>query len=344
MEELKTHIGYEKLCEKLNSDDVKFEHKPINTDLNATTTIASKGKMLARAWVEKNSFALKDPETGKHVCFAYETIEQGHSKVLRTIFDRSDDIKDACVFNADIDKIGNIYLNNNTQLLKTPDDDSKTSEQAILTPRFFQGTYLKNSVKFERQPNGNYIIRDSQKPQYALTSGRAGDNLPPEKKKVIGGFLLFKSDDEVAQEWELVPLKQFTDTVIGINIKRPKNFHEVANDETMATSRVEGLPENKAAREWIWMVKDYVWEMISTGKENVYKIKLIADDKPDMYLFYQEGQDRLITGGGGDEFEFVDKAPKYLKNVKSGKYVNITDDGEVVLQTNFAELAMCPLK
>ena len=63
-----------------------------------------------------------------------------------------------------------------------------------------------------------------------------------------------------------------------------------------------------------------------------------------MYLFYQEGQDRLITGGGGDEFEFVDKAPKYLKHVKSGKYVNVTNDGQVVLQSGFAELAMCPLK
>ena len=91
------------------------------------------------------------------------------------------------------------------------------------------------------------------------------------------------------------------------------------------------------------MVKDYVWEMIPTPKENVFKIKLVADDKPDMYLFYQQGQDKLITGGGGDEFEFVDKKPKYLKHVKTQKYVNVNDDGQVILQKGFAELAMCPL-
>ena len=61
-----------------------------------------------------------------------------------------------------------------------------------------------------------------------------------------------------------------------------------------------------------------------------------------MYLFYNSGQDKLITGAGGDEFEFIDKQPKYLKHVKTGKYVNVRDDGQVVLQPNFAELAMCP--
>ena len=119
---------------------------------------------------------------------------------------------------------------------------------------------------------------------------------------------------------------------------------EFANDETRADCFIEDLPNNNCPREWVWMVKDYVWEMIPTSKDNVFKIKLIADDKPDMYLFYQQGQDRLVTGRGGDEFEFIDKAPKYLKHVKSGKYVNVTNDGQVVLQSDFAELAMCPLK
>jgi len=344
MEKLETHVGYEKLCEKLNGGDIEFEHKQINTDLNSTTTIASKGRMLARAWVESDSFVLKDPETDKYVCFAHETVEQGPSEVLRTIFDRSDDIKNACVFNADLSKIGNIYLNNNTQLLRTPDDTNNKECQAIQTPRFFQGTYLNNNIKFERQPNGNYVIRDAQKPEYVLSSGKPGPHLKPDVFKKIAGFLLFTTKHETPQEWKIERLNKFTNNVIPISIKRPKNFNAVANDETTATSNVDGLPNNNVNREWIWMVKDYIWEMIPTPKENVFKIKLVADDKPDMYLFYQEGQDRLITGGGGDEFEFVDKAPKYLKHVKSGKYVNVTNDGQVVLQSGFAELAMCPLK
>ena len=334
MEKLQTHVGYEKLCEKLNSGDIEFEHKPINTDLNATTTIAAKDKMLARAWVEKNSFVLKDPKTDKYVSFDFETIEQGPNKVLRTVFDRSDDIKDACVFNADLDKDNNLYLNNNTQLLKTPENTKNVSCQAVPTPRFFQGTYLKNSIKFEKQPNGKYIIRAANEPNYVLTSGTAGDHLPPDKKKIIGGFILFKSDDATPQEWELIPLRKYADSVIAMNITRAGNFHAVATDETIATSNVEGLPNNVVGREWIWMVKDYIWEFIPTKKENIYIVKLVADDKPDTYLSYHPGQDKFITGGKS-EWEIANNG---LKHVKTGKWLNVSNTGELSLQDTVSKV------
>lgn len=346
MEKLKTHVGYEKLCEKLNSGDVEFKHKPIKMDLNATTTINSKGRMLARAWVENNSYALKDPETGKYVTLSTEIMDQAAGPALRTIFDRSDDIKDACIFNFDIDKVTNIYIQNSTKLLKTPANNDKLTEQAVPTPGFYQGSYLKNKVKFERKPNGRYVIRDTNHKDYVLTPGEANENIRKDKpdvyKKLIG-FVLFSKKRETPFEWELVPLRQFTNNIVPMNIKRPQNFYAVANDETIGISKVEGLPNNNTGREWIWMVKDYIWEMLPAhNKENVYKVKLVADDKPDLYLVYNQGQDKLITGGGGDEFEFIDKAPKYLKHVKTGKYVNVTDDGQVVLQSAMAELAMCP--
>lgn len=346
MEELETHVGYEKLCEKLNSGDVEFKHKPIKMDLNATTTINSKGRLLARAWVENNSYALKDPETGKYVTLSTEIMDQAAGPALRTIFDRSDDIKDACIFNFDIDKITNIYIQNSTKLLKTPTDNDKPTEQAVPTPGFYQGSYLKNKVKFERKPNGRYVIRDTNHKDYVLTPGEANENLRKDKpdvyKKLIG-FVLFSKKRETPFEWELVPLRQFTNNIVPMNIKRPQNFYAVANDETIGISNVEGLPNNNTGREWIWMVKDYIWEMVPVhNKENTYKIKLVADDKPDLHLVYIQGQNKLITGGGADEFEFIDKAPKYLKHVKTGKYVNVTDDGQVVLQDGFAELAMCP--
>jgi hypothetical protein len=345
MEKLKTHIGYEKLCEQLNNDDVSLENKTIGTDLNATTTIASKGKMLSRAWVENNSFALKDPNTNKYVTFSTKIINQKAGDVVQTIFDRSDHVKDACIFNLDIDRVSNIYMHNSTKLLRTPVDTNLPAQLAVPTPGFFQSSYLKSKVKVEKKPNGKYVIRDSNHNEYVLSPGEANLNLQknnPEAYKKLINSVYFSKKGETPFEWELVPLRKFVNDVVPMSIKRPKNFNAVANDETIGTSNVEGLPNNNVSREWIWMVKDYVWEMIPTPKENIFKIKLVADDKPGMYLFYNQGQDKLITGTGGDEFEFVDKAPKYLKHVKTGKYVNVTDDGQVVLQSNFAELAMCP--
>lgn len=346
MEELKTHIGYEKLCEKLNSDDVNFEHKSINTDLNATTTIASKGKILMRAWVSEKSHVIQDPETKKYLSFKHVVDPNFEQAQMKTMFSRTDDINQAAIFELDIQGKDNIYVQNNTALLRVPQNNND-SEQAVTLARFFRGAYQSNNVVFQRQPSGNYIIRPADKKEYALTTGKPHPNMwnqDPENAEKISNFVLFSRRENEQMEWKLTSLKEHNNCVISGNIRRASNFMQMANDETTATCQIEGLPDNNVIREWIWMVKDYVWEMIPTSKENIYKIKLIADDKPDMYLFYQQGQDRLITGGGGDEFEFVDKAPKYLKHVKSGKYVNVTNDGQVVLQSDFAELSMCPLK
>ena len=114
-------------------------------------------------------------------------------------------------------------------------------------------------------------------------------------------------------------------------IDRPGNFYRVANDETTARCFIDDLPDNNCPREWVWMVKDYIWEMIPVhNKENVFRIKLVADDKPDMYLFYHQGQDKLITGGGGDEFddmfeeETVVPGPLELQCPSCGGLISIT--------------------
>ena len=340
MEELKTHIGYEKLCEKLNNSDVDFEHKSINTDLNATTTIAAKGKMLMRAWAEDNSFLIKNPQTSEYISLEHQVLknEENNTKNLKTNVSRCLDVKDACIFNIDINKDDCIYINNSMMMLKTSDKP----ELSFPIYKFFQAGYLDHKVKIIKKKN-LFLIKSSKSNLY-LNPKQPPENLlknNPEAYKKMYKFLVW---EENQFEWELEPLKKHCDTVISGVIKRAKNFMEFANDETRADCFIEDLPNNNCPREWVWMVKDYVWEMIPTSKDNVFKIKLIADDKPDMYLFYQQGQDKLVTGRGGDEFEFIDKAPKYLKHVKSGKYVNVTNDGQVVLQSDFAELAMCPLK
>ena len=337
MEELKTHIGYEKLCEKLNSGDIEFENKPIGTKLNATTTIAAKGKMLAKAWVQDNSWLLKNPNTGEYLSLEHKELvnKENNTIALKTNISRSEKVKDACIFNIDFNKDECVTINNSMMMLKLSDKPELT----FPIYQFFQAGYLKNKIKSIRK--GNKVIFKHPSKNLYINPKLPPENLLKNDPEAYNKMYKFIVWEEKEFEWELQKVGNYHNHVIASGIKRPKNFHRVANDETTATSFIEDLPDNNCPREWIWMVKDYVWEMIPSAKENIYKIKLIADDKPDMYLTYQQGQDKLITGGG-DEFEFIDKAPKYLKHVKTGKYVNVTDDGQVILQPNLAELAMCP--
>ena len=349
MEKLQTHVGYEKLCEKLNSGNVEFEHKPIGTQLNATTTIAAGGKMLMRAWVEKNSYVIRHAETGRYLQVVNAPEGEGPRFHTKSKLKMGDDVfKTACILNINTNESDCIYLNNSTSILRGPDPDSSGDvTPGFPTPAFYQASYSKYKFSVKKLAGNKVTIHPTNKPEYCMINPKAHPNLhkkDPEAAKNIETLVQFsKKPEHQGFEWELIPVNKYNNSVVAGVINRPGNFNQYANDETYAIGFLEDLPDNRCPREWIWMVKDYVWEMVpSHNKENTYKIKLVADDRPDMYLFYVEGQDKLITGGGGDEFEFVDKAPKYLKHLKTGKYVNVTGDGQVVLQPSFAELAMCP--
>ncbi len=83
-----------------------------------------------------------------------------------------------------------------------------------------------------------------------------------------------------------------------------------------------------------------MWEFIPTKKENTYLIKLIADDKPDLYLSYNKKQDKVLTTSLKDEW-IIEK--QFLKHRASGKYLNI-QNGEVKLLPKKSKLVMCPQK
>ena len=353
MEKLNTYEGYRQLCNKLDPVNTEFEQKAINDEVNATTTIAAGGKILARAWVENDSFVIQDPETDEYLSITHKDIDQVNWIGQKSNPDVTNDIKKACIFNIDVNSEAPIYYHNSTSLLKSLKDCKNNGEMVFPVAAFFQGSYKDMTYVCERQSTGNYIIRCGKQREYQLTR-KTEKSLADLKlsnreayDKLISAIYVCNENDKGVQqskEWKLIPLSKHVNSVIAGVITKPDNFARVSCDETTARCFIDDLPDNDCPREWIWMVKDYVWEMVPTPKENIFKIKLVADDKPDMYLFYNEGQDKLITGGGGDEFEFIDKAPKYLKNVKTGKYVNVTDDGQVVLQSDFAKLDMCPLK
>ena len=336
MEKLKTHIGYETLCEKLKDRD--FEHKSINTNLNATTTIASKGKMLMRAWVEDNSFLIKNPETNEYISLENRVIEDKEDKVktLKTGLSRSPSIKDACVFNIEVGKKECVYVNNSMTMLKTSDKE----DQSFLIYKFYHGGYLEHQIQIIKKGN-NFLLKSGQGDLY-LNPKKPPESLlknNPAAYEKMSKFLVW---DKNKFEWIAESLKKYSNQLVPATIKRAKNFSEYSNDETTAVSSIEDLPDNNCPREWIWMVKDYVWEFIPSGKENTYYIKLVADDKPDMYLNYNKNKDQVTTGGK-QEWKFIDKKPKYLQHVDTGLYLDIQDDA-VTMSKKMSELAMCPQK
>tara|TARA_B110000495_G_scaffold113437_1_gene98181 strand:+ start:103 stop:660 length:558 start_codon:yes stop_codon:yes gene_type:complete len=126
-------------------------------------------------------------------------------------------------------------------------------------------------------------------------------------------------------EWELIPLNEFNNTIISGEIIRPDASSKIINDESSATSIIPSLPNYNVAREWIWMVKDYIWEFIPVpDKVDIYQVKLVADDKDDMYLSYDNM--KLLTDSTPDEWYYSNQPIKTLQHIPTGKYLNNIDD------------------
>lgn len=330
MEELKTHIGYTKLCEKLNNGDIEFVNKPINTTLNPTSVIASSGKALMRAWVENNSYAIRNPETDEFITLEHPVLEnkQNGSQFLKTNVARSKNIKDACIFNIEVDKTECIYINNSMMMLKLADKP----EMSFPIYKFFQAGYQVHKIQTIKK--GDKFLFKNPTCELYLNPKKANENLlkhDPEAYHKINKFIQWES---TPFEWDLVPFKEYSNSVVTGKVKRPDNFYRVANDETYAESCTEGLPDNNCPREWIWMVKDYIWEFVSTPKENVYFVKLVADDKPDMYINYHSGENKVITGEAC-EWELTDGG---MRHVETGKWLHIESNGKVSIQDNICKL------
>ena len=332
MEKLKTHVGETDLCKKINNGDIEFTNKQINTDLNPTSTITSGGWTLMRAWVSADSYAIKNPETEEYITLEHPELEnkQNGTIFLKTNVSRSKDIKDACVFNIEIGKNECVYINNSMMMLKLADKP----EMSFPVYKFFQAGYQKHKIKTIKKGN-KYLFKNPTKNLY-LNPKKANPNLletDPEAYHKTNKFLVW---EEQPFEWELEPINKHNNSVVAGSIERPKNFHRVANDETRAKSCVDGLPDNNCPREWIWMVKDYIWEFVPTKNGNTYMIKLVADDKPDMYLNYHPGQDKITTSGKS-EWELTNNG---LKHTKTGKWLSVSNTGEVSLQNSASKLSI----
>jgi len=350
MERLRTDEGYKRLMDKLDPANTDVEHQAICETVNATTTITMQGKYLTRAWVEKNTYAIRNPLTQEFISLDDEKqrLERLNADILRRKFARTKDFKKATLFNIDFDKPSPIWLTNSAHLLKCPnkEDLARNSDQYLTFPNFGMSgvaNYLESDIYIERTGGNKCKFYLNKLRNYCLAPKIPGEGLKkndPEAYDVVKNLNFFEKDADF--EWELVHVGSLVNNVVPMIVNRQQDFYEVVNDSTTAWTQSADLPDCRPYIDFVWSLFGYIWEMIPVhNKPDTYWIKLVADDKDDKYLFYNG--DKIFTGGGPDEWEFVDQAPKYLKHVRTGKYLSI-EDNEWCMVDSLAELAMCPLK
>ena len=343
MEKLKTDQGYQKLKNKLKPATTKVEPLDINTKVNAVSTIRGEGGLLGRSWVESDTYVLKNPENGEFISLSDEIQEAKYGDMLKRKFSRTNNIKEATLFNIKAGKVESIWIENSAHILKCPDEESiKKGKNCLCFLNLGmsgRAMYLTNKVLVKKSGKFMTIQSSLDKSLYLApktVSEKMLKDRPEDAKKILS-MNHFTRDAEF--KWEAIPMKDFVNLVIPINIKRCKN-KKLSNDCTTASSKIKGLPDLISSVDFIWNIGQYMWEFIPTKKENTYLIKLIADNKPDLYLSYNKKQDKVLTTSLKDEW-IIEK--QFLKHRASGKYLNI-QNGEVKLLPKKSKLVMCPQK
>lgn len=343
MEKLKTDQGYKKLKNKLKPATTKVEPLDISTKVNAVSTIGGEGGLLGRSWVESDTYVLRNPENGEFISLSDDIQEAKHGDMLKRKFSRTNNIKEATLFNIKEGKVESIWIENSAHILKCPDEELvKSGKAGLCFPNLGmsgKAMYLTNKVLAKK--SGKFMtIKSSLDKSLNLAPKTVPEKMlkeRPEDAKKLLSMNHFTRDTEF--KWEAISMKDFVNLVIPINIKRCKN-KKLSNDCTTASSKIEGLPDLIPSIDFIWNIGQYIWEFIPTKKENTYLIKLIADDKPDLYLSYNKKQDKVLTTSSKDEW-IIEK--QFLKHRASGKYLNI-QNGEVKLLPKKSKLVMCPQK
>jgi len=321
MEKEQTHVPYQQLSDVINQPHVKHEHRQINQHYHPVGPIkTTNGTYLTKAWVKKNSYCLQNPKNGLYVSHEHHEKENISGDFLKTQWSVTEDFKRACVFNIDVDQEQCIWVNNSIQLImhpstKTVNGVPKVRAPAVMGFTFFQGQFKKNKLKVEMVDDNQCIIRPVGKEEYVLVpaDGKRGVDLNhPSLKKLFWDY-------RKSATWNIVPVHQHHDHVIGASIIRPEQFDRYTNDETHATSKVATLPDNHAPKDYIWTVKDYVWEFIKLENET-YHVKLIADDQPDMYLCKLD--DDSVGVGEPDMWQIDDSK---IKHVGTNMYIHVDE-------------------
>lgn len=265
---------YQKLSNTINND-ITRSRGSITQQVNKVTTLRLGDHYYIKPWVKKNTTIIQDLNTNEFICIQNKLVTVDGEQTMRSFLSTTRQIKKACMFNLNVDEIEPIYLNNSASILSTPLNSNHTGFVPCRPiSQFFQKNKNTNSFKFEKCRDGTYVIRPDNSPGLCLckTANKLYYSARPTR-------------------WRLINVSKCeNDLILGTIVRN--NDDLISNDVTYITCDDHLLPDENILREWKWMISGYIWEVIELDKDN-YKLKLVADDAPDMYLNYCNKREQL---------------------------------------------------
>ena len=310
MEKLGTYNHYNNLANTILSQPDQFNtNKNITTTFNSTSTIKYNNIHLMRSWTSDNRVAIKNDKTGKYLTLEHDSRERtiGPKKISTGKY-----LTKSRVVGRDTPMMWYIQdetIRTGAEILKTtPHSPNAERFNSHLVNVFYQGNYKTNKFVNISATSGTFKLESAAAPGMFLVykTWPNGED----------AYMIEKIPRNEADDWSFEQLPSRDRVVLSTMSRETPN--NIDNDHTYSINNV--LPKNDMTRGFYWMVTEYIWEFIHK-RDNVYHIKLVADDKPDLYLS-KTGKDDVQTGVA-EEGEVVDKQ---LKHVNSGLYLSVVND------------------
>lgn len=335
MEKEKTYDHYLEVSKLYHEHEC--DHKSINMGLNLSSTIKDKnGHYVGMTPVNENTYVIKHVESGKFIgCRGVkeekwkpgpnrEKIGTGVYMLMNQLFP-VDDINDASLFDLKLDAPTLLEFNNSNKLLRTGGSRQEKVNNwkpggpqfpAHMIAKFFQGGYKTEFAIIE--PSGDhYKIKSKSHPNFNLTSN----------VNLKANVIVNRWSSKIECEYDIIPVGETARDINLVAIHRCDK--DITNDSTCSTLIDTGRRVYKP-REFYWMVDHFIWEFVPV-KKDIYKIKLIADDYPDLYMGIRNEK---LFAGEKDDWKIKKDT---IQHVKTGKFVSTTSTG-VTLSDKPSEL------
>lgn len=298
MEELGTLEKYAALADSIFSKPCSHQNKSICMDIGVTSTIKNAdGYYVAIHPATNNTFVIQHEKSGMYIgCETNKKervrFDKDRNKIptgtfmLENQLVAQQDAKHAVLLELDLQSDSTLLeFNNSNKLIRTGGSRKELSENyrpdknffpGHMIAKFFQGGYKTELVNLIKQSDGSYNIQSNTHKEYylrAMINKKTGRiNMRYEKTDDPDRFILHAKNHHVGQP---------------ITIKINRCDDDVMNDGT-SYEILETQEHIHKPREYYWMVDHYIWEFIEVDGAHV--IKLVADDRDDMYLDVVDNQ------------------------------------------------------
>lgn len=328
MEELGTIEKYSSLADSIFSKPCSHENKPICMDLGVTSSIKNQDdRYLAVHPATNNTYVIEHQKSGKFIGCKFNKKEKirfdkDRNKVstgnfmLENQLEARDDINSAVLWELDMNSDSTLLeFNNSNKILRTGGSRKELAENSKpgknffaghMIAKFFQGGYKTELVNFIEQSEGGYTIQSKNHPEYYL---RAAIN------KKTGKLNTRYEKTDKPEKFILHSKQQHNGKVVTIDINRCDD--DVMNDGTTYTI-LETQEVIEKPREYYWMVDQYIWEFVQ--HQDVYHIKLVADNRDDMYL--NVAADGICTTDVPGDWKIDNNT---IQHVDTGLYLSFDD-------------------